>query len=185
MKVTLKITMMIFNRHLVRKGNLQVNPERGFTLVELMVAIAVLGILSTIALPSFSEMILSNKLRSYANNLVASTYLARSEALKSNAVVTLCVSTGGTSCASGGWEQGWIVLRGATVIQRQQAVAAGYKISEAAGLTSLNFQPTGVGATQATLTICRATPTAGSQERVVTISVTGRPSVTKTTSGTC
>lgn len=158
---------------------------KGFSLVELMVAIAVLGILTTIAIPSFKETILNFKLRSYANALVSNVYLARSEAIKANAPVTLCVSTNGTSCAAGGWEQGWIVLSGTTVVQRQQALTTGYKITDSIGLSSLTFQSTGIGSTQAALTICRATPEVGSQERVVTISATGRPSVSKTTAGTC
>lgn len=174
---------MLFSLSSANSENSSVRCQRGFSLIELLVAISILGILSAIALPSFSEALLSNKLRSYANNLVASAHLARSEAIKSNSVVTLCVSSDGASCAAGGWEQGWIVLSGATVIKHQQAVASGYKITASAA--SVSFQPTGVGATQATLTICRATPTAGSQERVVSISATGRPSVTKTTSGTC
>lgn len=163
------------------------NPKilQGFSLVEMMVTISILGILSAIAIPSFSEIILSTKLRSYANSLVGNAFLARGEAIKHNTPVTLCVSVNGTSCATGGWEQGWIVLSGTTVVQRQQAAALGYKITESAGLNSVTFQPTGIGATQATLTICRATPKAGNQERIVAISATGRPSVSKTTTGSC
>ncbi len=173
------------NRYKLHGSALKLSALKGFSLVELMIAIAILGILTAIAIPSFNEAILSNKLRSYANSLVSHAYLARGEAIKSNAPVTLCVSTDGTSCATGGWELGWIVLSGTTVVQRQQATAPGYKITESAGLSSLTFQPTGIGATQATLTVCRETPEAGSQERVVTISATGRPSVTKTTTGSC
>lgn len=169
----------------VQKSTMNSKTLHGFSLVEMMVIISILGILSAIAIPSFSEIILSTKLRSYANSLVGNAFLARGEAIKHNTPVTLCVSTNGTSCATGGWEQGWIVLSGTTVVQRQLAVASGYKITESAGLNSLTFQPTGIGATQATLIICRATPQAGSQERTVTISATGRPSVSKTTTGSC
>ena len=159
----------------------------GFTLIELLVTISVAAILLMIAVPSFLDATLGSKLSSYANNFAASAHLARSEAIKRNAVVTLCVSSNGTSCASGGWEQGWIVRAAdGSVIQRQQALPAGLKFSEAAAKDSIGFRPSGVGTdSAATLTVCRATPTVGGQEREVSISVTGRPSVKKTTSGSC
>jgi type IV fimbrial biogenesis protein FimT len=157
---------------------------RGFTLIELMVTISVMAILLMIAVPSFQDATLGSKLGSYANNLVAGAHLARSEAIKRNRAVTLCVSSNGTDCATGGWEQGWIVrATDGTVIQRQQALPAGLKIT--GGANSLVFQPSGVGATAATFTVCRATPTVGAQERVVEITATGRPGVKKTTTGSC
>jgi type IV fimbrial biogenesis protein FimT len=131
---------------------------------------------------------LGSKLGSYANSLVSGAHLARSEAIKRGAPVTLCVSSNGTSCGSGsgGWEQGWIVrATDGTVIQRQQALPADLKVTEGVASTSLVFNPSGVGASSAAFTVCRATPTAGGQERVVSISLTGRPSVAKTTTGSC
>lgn len=160
----------------------------GFSLIELMVTIAVAAVLLAVAAPSFNDATLSGKLTSYANNLVASAALARAESIKRNATVTLCVSSNGSSCASSGsWEDGWIVVLsdGTTIIQAQPTAVSGYKITEASSKRSLTFQPTGVGATTATLTVCRATPTVGSQERVVSISATGRASVTRTTTGSC
>lgn len=161
--------------------------QRGFTLIEMMVTIAVMAILLMIAVPSFNEAMLGSKLGSYANNLVSGAHLARSEAIKRNGAVSLCVSNSdGTACGSGGWEQGWIVrATDGTVIQRQQALPAGLKVTEAAASTSLVFNPSGVGATSATFKVCRATPTVGGQEREVKISLTGRPSVGKTTTGSC
>jgi len=160
--------------------------QQGFTLIELMVTIAVMAILLMVAVPSFKEATLGSKLGSYANSLVAGAHLARSEAIKRSAPVTLCVSSNGTSCGTGGWEQGWIVrATDGTVIQSQQALPAGLKVTETGGLASLVFNPSGVGATSATFTVCRATPTVGGQERVVSVSLTGRPSVTKTTAGSC
>ena len=163
---------------------MQTQTLRGFTLVELMITISVLAVLLAIAVPSFSEIVLSSRLRSYANDFVASTTLARGEAIKRNSLVSLCASSNGTSC-TGNWEQGWIVLAGTTVIQRQQALHPGMKMAESGGAVSINFQSTGVGSTPVTLTVCRSVPSPGSQERVISVSATGRASVTKTTTGNC
>lgn len=173
--------------------------QHGFTLIELMVTLAVMAILLAIAAPSFNDAVLSTKLGAHANNLTASAITARSEAIKRNATVSMCVSTDGTTCSdSGGWEQGWIVKcnsddnttcnpsgTGTIVMQRQQAISGGFKITESASIRTLNFQPTGVGATSATLTVCRAAPNLGRQERVVNISATGRAYIVKTTAGVC
>lgn len=155
----------------------------GFSLVELMVALAVAAILLGIAIPSFDIFILKNRLSSYASAFSVSARVARSEALKRNAPVILCKSSNGLSCVtSGGWEQGWIVLSGTTVIRRQQAVVAGYLLSSS--LNSLTFQPNGFGSTPATLIACRSSPLGG-EERVVTVSATGRTTISKTSSGAC
>jgi type IV fimbrial biogenesis protein FimT len=172
---------------------------RGFTLIELMVTVAILAILSMVAAPSFNEAILSNKLTSYANTFVSSTQLARSEAIKRNATVVLCRSADGASCAtSGNWQQGWIVWRDTNangtvdvneVIQWQQPLSIDYHFTGNA--YSLDFLAT--GAAQITggalppvaLTLCRATPSMGGQERTVRLTATGRTSVEKTRVGDC
>lgn len=158
----------------------------GFTLIELMVTIAVMGLLMMVAIPSFNEATISSKLGANANNLVASATLARSEAIKRNAVITLCMSSTGTACATtGDWSQGWIVLMGTTVLEYQLANSSNLKISESSGAASLTFQPIGVGATQSRFTVCKASPSAGSQERIVTVSATGYASVKKQSLGVC
>jgi type IV fimbrial biogenesis protein FimT len=159
--------------------------NRGFTLIEMMIAITVAGILLMIAVPSFRNASLSSQLRSAANDFIASTNFARSEAIKRGAAVTMCVSTDGSSCAAGGWEQGWIVLSGTTVLQHESAAPSGFKMSATGSIANLSFQPIGVGVAPATLTVCRATPSVGSQERVVTLDSTGRAWLKITTTGVC
>lgn len=61
----------------------------GFTLVELMITIAILAIVMGIAVPSFSEMIKRNKRASCTNELVGALQLARSEAVRSGRPVTV------------------------------------------------------------------------------------------------
>lgn len=160
--------------------------QRGFTLIELMVTIAVFAVILAFALPSFNDMTLGSKLRSQANDLVAGAVLARSEAIKRNQSVLLCASSNGTSC-TGAWSDGWIVMSGATVIMSHPAAENGFLITSAQ--TSFTFQPTGAGVTPTpsapTFVVCRATPSVGGQEREVTISVTGRASVEQTSNESC
>jgi type IV fimbrial biogenesis protein FimT len=66
-----------------------------------------------------------------------------------------------------------------------QAAPTGFRVTPAGGAVALTFQPSGVGATTETFTICRSTPTAGTQERSVSISAIGRPSVRTTANGVC
>jgi len=158
----------------------------GVTMIELMIAVVVLAILMAIAVPSFRNASLGSRLSAAANDLLASVQLARSEAIKRNTAVTLCASADGAACAaSGGWEQGWIVIdAAAVVIQYQQGLPDGYRVTQAGGTSQLNFQPIGIGATAATFTVCRDDPV-GNQERVLSISASGAAYVTTTRTGTC
>lgn len=170
-------------------GNMRYRPRAahapGFTLVELMVTVAVLVVLVAIAVPSFDGIRLSMRLSSYATSLVAGSQLARSEAIKRNAPVTLCASADGTSCSTNGqWEAGWIVLSGTQVLRVESAAASGYLLREAGGASAIVFQATGVGASQSRITICRSAPSAN-QSRAVNISATGRTNVTRSNDGTC
>ena len=157
----------------------------GFTLIEAMVSIAVMLVLVAIAVPSFKNASLGSQLRSSANDLVASVLLARSEAIKRNAMVTMCMSADGEDCtASGGWEQGWIVMIGDDKLRVQGSAPSGLRIS-AGAVTSLSFQPIGAGGAAATFTVCRATPSVGGEERVITLDATGRPWVRRTQNAAC
>lgn len=63
----------------------------GFTLVELLIGITVLGILLGLALPSFSDMLRNSKVRSTAETILFGIQLARSEALKRNVPVSFAL----------------------------------------------------------------------------------------------
>ena len=159
------------------------NDSRGFSMVELLVVLAVSALLLTMAVPAFTSSQLSTQLRSAANSLVAGAHLARSESIKRNTIVRMCVSADGEACSSGDWNQGWIIEAGGEVLYREQGIAERYHIAAAAD--SFDFQPTGVDSTAGNFVICRALPTAGPQERVVRIDAVGRAWVERTASGVC
>jgi type IV fimbrial biogenesis protein FimT len=86
----------------------------GFTLLELMLAITVLGILVGIGVPSFTDSIRRNRLTSQTNALVSALAIARSEAVKRGTLVTICPASDATQSACAGLAQwaanGWIVF---------------------------------------------------------------------------
>lgn len=83
--------------------------SKGFTLVELMITIAVLAILTAIAYPSFQSTIRSNRMATTANELMGALALARSEAIRGTHGGAVCASKAGTACDGASWTDGWMV----------------------------------------------------------------------------
>lgn len=88
------------------------NSKSGFTLVELMITMAVVAIVLTVGVPGFQDMIRENRLRTQAHTFLTALSLTRSEAIKRGVRVTLCKSSDGQNCIDNdkGYEQGWIVF---------------------------------------------------------------------------
>jgi len=83
----------------------------GYTLIELMSMLAVASILVSVGLPMMNVFFDSNRMISNSNELVAGLHIARSEAIKQQARVTLCQSSDQATCtANGQWEEGFIVF---------------------------------------------------------------------------
>lgn len=83
----------------------------GFTLIELMITLAIAAILLTVAVPSFRTFIENNKAITQVNDVVSAHNLARMEAIKRGSPVTVCTSSNGTACSnSTNWKNGWIVF---------------------------------------------------------------------------
>lgn len=107
----------------------------GFTLIEMMVALAIGAVLVGIAAPSFKGTVVRYRMGSESSALLDSLLLARDEARNSASPVSVCASRDGTSCNGTAWSDGHIVFRdqgtagtvdaGDTVISRAPAAKSG------------------------------------------------------------
>jgi len=87
--------------------------DRGFTLIELMVTLAVAAILLTVGVPSMRDLIRNNRLAGATNTFVSSLNVVRSEAVKQGRNATLCVSSDTANAAptctgETNWRLGWV-----------------------------------------------------------------------------
>ena len=81
----------------------------GFTLLELIITVALISIVMAIAIPSMTTFTQNDRLTTNINSLIGHLAYARSEAVKLSQQVSLCVSSNTTSCTGGNWQDGWIV----------------------------------------------------------------------------
>lgn len=94
--------------------------KRGFTLIEVLVVIAILAILVSLAVPSFAGLIASTSVSRAVNGFISDTRYARGEGMRRGKTVTICrsanpaaaipVCSGGDGSAVGGWMEGWVVF---------------------------------------------------------------------------
>ena len=84
--------------------------QSGFTLIELMTAIAVTGLLLSMAVPALDLFVSNARQTSAINDFVSSMHIARSTAITTNTRVTLCPSANGVTCENIDWDRGWIVF---------------------------------------------------------------------------
>ncbi len=87
--------------------------NRGFTLIELMITLAVIAIVATIAVPAMSDMITRSRTTAAFNELQGLISYARSESAKTpGSSILLCASANGTGCANNeDWKVGWLIAR--------------------------------------------------------------------------
>lgn len=139
---------------------------RGFTLPELLAVVAVMAILATVAAPSFSELIASQRAKGAASDMFASLLRTRSEAIKRNTEVTLARS--GTT-----WAAGWSIAHpgDADILLEDRGAVRGATIT---GPASVTYLPNGrvKGATKPEFDI---EVTGARQHRCIQVDLSGRP----------
>lgn len=154
----------------------------GFTLVELMVTLAVMAVLVTLAAPSYNSFIRNQRVKTAAFDLMSSINFARSEAIKRNGDVGIN--------ATGDWTSGWKVkfdsdddgdIDDDDDTLREQAAHSDIDITASPNVSTITYQRTGriSGTAGLSLTICDADSSAFIAKRVVSIDLSGRPNLTQ------
>ena len=112
--------------------------SRGFTLIELMIAVGLTALLLSMAIPALNSFTTNARQTSAINDFVSSMHVARSTAVTTNFRVTVCASSGGSNCEAVSWDQGWIVF---TDRDSDQTVDGNEVISAASdGIDGLSIQ---------------------------------------------
>lgn len=145
--------------------------ESGFTLPELLVVVAVVGILTVVAVPSFQSLTQSQRVKNASFELFSSLSLARSEAIKRGGNVTLA------PLVVGDWGQGWTVTSAGGESIRSQAALTGVSITPGAA-GSVIYARTGRAAPAASFEI-DASAGATANIRCIQIDLSGMPRVKK------
>jgi type IV fimbrial biogenesis protein FimT len=172
----------------------------GFTVLELMVVLAIAGVLAAIAIPAMSNFMRNSRITAAANDVMAALHFARSESIKRRQPVTLCTSANAQAatpaCANSPFLTGWIAF---VDLNQSGAVDAGEDIllqheamnpqitarsSLAAFRVTYLLNGFALNASRAQLVLCDErgnVPSAGelSSARGILISVTGRAGVTR------
>lgn len=164
--------------------------EHAFTLIELIVTIAIAAILLTIAVPGFQNMVIENRIATQTNELVSDLALARSEAIKRGQRISICAAADSTTCLSAGttWTTGRIVYVGgapsgavptANILrytEPQKGVISLTDTSSTGASYYVSYLPSGGIDRAATLTLCNT----GYIGRNITVNTTGRTATSKT-----
>jgi type IV fimbrial biogenesis protein FimT len=151
--------------------------RRGFTLIEMMVTIAVLVILLAVAAPAMQTFTASQRIKSGSFDLYSSLMYARSEAIKRRDAVTI------TPVVAGDWGKGWEVKYGASVLRTQSALSS----VTVTAPDSLTYRMDGrLSAGGAVLALEYGSNPDRVGRRCITVDTSGMPSSRKLTGGaTC
>lgn len=145
--------------------------HRGFTLIELMVVVSIMAIMASLAVPSFQQLMASQRVRVTGYNIVSDLVLARSEAVKRGENVTL-------TPVSGDWTQGWSVNVAASALMLRGQGRIGSGVQFTTSPSSITFDRNG---RTNLLTVVRFGLYDGtSNRRCISLDPSGRPKSAKT-----
>lgn len=151
----------------------------GFTLIELMVVITLVAVLGAIAVPSFRNLLLNQRLAASTSEFVAALSLARTEALKRSQTVTLTPKT--INDWNSGWEVKSTVDGAATTLRAFESLPVGVTVDT--GLSNalngkVSYDANGFSKNgNAYLMGCVAFKAETGRRSAVVVSASGRPKV--------
>jgi len=167
--------------------------QKGFTLVELMMVLAIAAIVLGLGYPSLKQLVIKSRVNSYAHTLLSTIHSARQAAITRNQYITVCASATGESCTSD-WSQGHLIFVdhnanrqleiGEEVLNRVPGINAMDKVKWQSFKTAdtLQFLPMGITNHQnGTFTICGQNKPEFA--RAVIITKTARPRMSKDENG--
>jgi type IV fimbrial biogenesis protein FimT len=147
----------------------------GFTLVELVVTISLIGILLAVAIPGMRQLTLNQGVKTAAFDLMSALQYARSEAIKRPSE-TVTLKSGATS--DGAWSTGWRLLDGSSNVLRSWSVASSITVADTntTPVTAISFSKDGHLTVTPKLEVDPATTTDGVSARCIKVDLMGRPS---------
>ncbi|WP_162823688.1 GspH/FimT family pseudopilin [Lysobacter sp. TY2-98] len=166
---------------------------RGFSLVELVVTVVVLGVLAAIAVPRFANLIARSRLSGSANEMVALLQTARAEAVSGRASATVCPSANGTACSATIGNR-WIAVmtkNSVTTVLRDSTMNSAITIKPSAnllaGANKFTFTPNGFSAAGANAsgTVRFCAPNLPGENAIDIGAIVGRISTRRLTSTAC
>ena len=141
----------------------------GFTLAEILIVVAIMGILAAIAAPSMADMVRSQRLRTAAFDVFAALTLARSEAIKRNNAVTI-TPAGGTN-----WALGWVIKDANNNVLQNQSAYDSCGTCTMVGPATVTYASSGrVSSAVGTFTIAASGLTAD-KNRCISLTPSGNP----------
>lgn len=147
-------------------------PCAGFTLIELMVAVALLAVVMSLAAPSFRSLLEAQRMRAAAFDLMADLTLARSEALKRGELASPVTLSRSASNASGRWDAGWSIKVGSESVSSRGPAGSGVTIT---GPDSVVFDRNGRVAGASSVARFALASSTASQSRCISLDPSGRP----------